>query len=99
FRAPHMTIRKKILLFSALALGVFLAAVYLVSRFALLNAFSRLESDYASENIRHLKNALQNEQSQLEVVARDYAEWDRTYDFIQKHDPAFVRSELTEDTF
>jgi diguanylate cyclase (GGDEF)-like protein len=36
-----MTIRKKILLFSALALGAFLAAVYLVSRFALLSGFSR----------------------------------------------------------
>src|SRR5579864_6995029 len=38
-----MTIRRKILLFSALALGAFLAAVYLVSRFALLNGFARLE--------------------------------------------------------
>jgi diguanylate cyclase (GGDEF)-like protein len=36
-----MTIRKKILLFLALALGAFLAVVYLVSRFALLGGFSR----------------------------------------------------------
>jgi sensor domain CHASE-containing protein len=42
-----MTIRKRILLYSALALGAFLAAVYFVSRFSLMNGFSRLESNYA----------------------------------------------------
>ena len=94
-----MTIRRKILLFSALALGAFLAAVYLVSRFALLTGFARLEKETAQENIRHLQSALQNEQTQLEVMARDYAQWDRTYDFMQSRDPNYVRSELTTDTF
>lgn len=94
-----MTIRRKILLFSALALGAFLAAVYLVSRFALFNGFARLESDAAQENIHHLQNGLKTEQSQLEVMARDYAQWDRTYDFMQSHDPEYVRTELTTDTF
>ena len=86
-----MTIRRKILLFSALALGAFLAAVYLVSRFALLNGFARLESEAARENIHHLQNGLKNEQSQLEIMARDYAQWDRTYDFMEKGDPDYER--------
>jgi len=73
-----MTIRKRILLYSALALGAFLAAVYFVSRFALLNGFSRLESNYAYESVRRLQNHLENEQTQLTTVARDYAQWDRT---------------------
>jgi diguanylate cyclase (GGDEF)-like protein len=94
-----MTIRRKILLFSALALGAFLAAVYLVSRFALLNGFARLESEAARENIHHLQNGLKNEQSQLEIMARDYAQWDRTYDFMERRDPDYERTELTIDTF
>lgn len=94
-----MTIRRKILLFSALALGAFLAAVYLVSRFALLNAFARLESESAQNNIHHLQNGVKNEQSQLEIMARDYAQWDRTYDYMQSHDAGYVRTELTNDTF
>src|SRR5579864_8937220 len=94
-----MTIRRKILLFSALALGAFLAVVYLVSRFALLNGFARLESEAARENIHHLQNGLKNEQSQLEIMARDYAQWDRTYDFMEKRDPDYERTELTIDTF
>jgi diguanylate cyclase (GGDEF)-like protein len=94
-----MTIRKKIVLFSALALGAFFVALYLVSRFALLNGFARLESNYARENIHHLQNELENEQAQLEVVARDYGEWDRTYDFMQSPNPDYLRTELTDDTF
>jgi len=94
-----MTIRRKILLFSALALGAFLAAVYLVSRFALFNGFSRLEGEAARENIYHLQNGLKNEQSQLEIMARDYAQWDQTYNFMDTHSPDYVRTELTNDTF
>ena len=94
-----MTIRKKILLFSALALGIFLAVVYLVSRFALINGFSRLENDYARENIKRVRSQLLNEQARLGVMARDYAQWNRTYDFMLNHDPEYVRTELTDDTF
>src|SRR6266849_4295694 len=98
--APRfMTIRKKIILFSAVALGAFFVALYLVCRFSLLNGFARLESNYARENIRHLQNELANEQSQLEVVARDYGEWDRTYDFMESKNPDYARTELTDDTF
>jgi diguanylate cyclase (GGDEF)-like protein len=94
-----MTIRKRILLYSALALGAFLAAVYFVSRFALLNGFSRLESNYAYESVRRLQNHLQSEQSQLSTMARDYAQWDRTYEFMAGHNKDYVRAELTDDTF
>jgi len=94
-----MTIRKKILLFSALALGAFLAAVYFASRFALLNGFARLENDHARQSVRHLQNGLQNEQASLEIVARDYAQWDRTYDYMESRNPQYVRTELTDAAF
>src|SRR5947207_127933 len=94
-----MTIRKKILLFSALALGAFLAAVYFASRFALLNGFARLENDQARQSVRHLQNGLQSEQASLEIVARDYAQWDRTYDYMESRNAAYVRTELTEAAF
>src|SRR5579859_1513174 len=94
-----MTIRKKILLYSALALGAFLPAVYFVSRFSLMNGFSRLESSYAYESVRRLQNHLESEQSQLSTMARDYAQWDRTYEFMANRDRNYVRSELTDDTF
>lgn len=95
----HMTIRKRILLYSALALGAFLAAVYFVSRFALMNGFSRLESNYAYESVRRLQNHLEGEQNQLSTMARDYAQWDRTYGFMAGSNKDYARTELTDDTF
>jgi diguanylate cyclase (GGDEF)-like protein len=94
-----MTIRKKIVLFSALALGGFFGALFLLSRFALLGGLARLESNYAGENVNHLQNELTNRQGQLELMAHDYAQWDRTYDFMKSRDPAYVRSEVTDDSF
>jgi diguanylate cyclase (GGDEF)-like protein len=94
-----MTIRKRILLYSALALGAFLAAVYFVSRFSLMNGFTRLESNYAYESVRRLQNHLESEQTQLSTMARDYAQWDRTYEFMAGRDRNYVRTELTDDTF
>ncbi|HEX7895389.1 MAG TPA: diguanylate cyclase [Terriglobales bacterium] len=93
-----MTIRKKIILFSALALGCFLAAVYLLSRFALNRGFARLESQSAQQTVQHLRNAFDNEQNNLEMMARDYAQWDSTYDFIQSDGADYVRSTVTDDT-
>ena len=94
-----MTIRKKILLFSTLALGAFLAAVYFASRFALFNGFARIESNYAREKVTRLRDSIADEQDRLAIMARDYSQWDRTYDFMQSHDPDFVRTELAEQTF
>ena len=94
-----MTIRKKILLFSAVALGAFLAAVYIVSRFALLSGFARLETDSAHDNIQHLQSAVQNEQDHLEILARDYAQWDDTYTFMQTADPQYALRQLSRDSF
>ena len=94
-----MTIRKRILLFSGLALGAFLTAVFFASRFALLSGFSRLESNYAHENIRHLENHFEDEQRELATMARDYAQWDRTYEFMITHNEDYARKELTQDTF
>ncbi len=94
-----MTIRKRILLYSALALGAFLAAVYFASRFALLNGFTTLERADALEKIEHLQGHFADQQRQLAILARDYARWDRTYAFMKGRNPDYVRTELTVDTF
>jgi diguanylate cyclase (GGDEF)-like protein len=42
---------------------------------------------------------METEQSQLSTMARDYAQWDRTYEFMAGRDKGYVRTELTDDTF
>lgn len=93
--ARSMTIRKKILLFSALALGAFLTAVSLVSRIALLKAFARLEADSARENVSRMHGAVASERSKLAILAIAYGQWDQTYKFMAGQDPAFADSEFS----
>src|SRR5258708_20480208 len=93
-----MTMCKKTVLVSALALGGFFATLFPLSR-ALLNGVARLEIDDAAENVHRLQNGLVNRQAQLDLMARDYAHWDRTYNFMKSRDSAYVRSQLTPHTF
>ena len=91
----NMTIRKKILLFSVLALGAFLVAVSLVSRFAFFRTLTRLEADFAREDVSRLQSALQSEQARLDILAVDYGQWDQTYNFMAGQNPGYVDTELS----
>jgi diguanylate cyclase (GGDEF)-like protein len=93
-----MTIRKKIILFSAVALGAFLAAVYLVSRFALMNTFAALESESAQRTVHQVQNALQYDQSNLEIMTHGYAQSDAAYEFLDNKNADYARTTLTPDT-
>ena len=93
-----MTIRKKIILFSAIALGGFLAAVYMVSRFALMKAFARLEGEFAQSTVHHLQNTLSNEQNNLEMMAHDYAQSDAAFDFLENRNPEYAKTGIRADT-
>jgi len=92
-----MTIRKKIILFSALALGAFLAVVFLVSRFALMKAFARLDGDAAQTTVHQMRSALEHKHNNLEAVAHDYAQSDAAYDFLQSKNPDYAKTALTPD--
>jgi diguanylate cyclase (GGDEF)-like protein len=92
-----MTIRKKIILFSALALGAFLAIVFFVSRFALMKAFTHLDSDAAQATVHQMRSALEHKHNNLEAVAHDYAQSDAAYDFLQSKNPDYAKTVLTPD--
>jgi len=92
-----MTIRKKIILFSAVALGAFLAIVFLVSRFALMKAFTHLDSDAAQTTVHQMRSALEHKHNNLEAVAHDYAQSDAAYDFLQSKNPDYAKTVLTPD--
>lgn len=92
-----MTIRKKIILFSAVALGAFLAIVFVVSRLALMKAFARLEADAAHTTVQQMRSALHHKHNNLDTVAHDYAQSDAAYDFLQSKNPDYAKTVLTPD--
>ena len=90
-----MTIRKKIILFSAVALGAFLAIVFLISRFALIRALTRLEGDTAQNTVHQIHSALEHKQNNLETVAHEYAQSDAVDQFLESKNIEYMRAVLT----
>ena len=94
-----MKLRKKTLLIVGAALVALNITIYAISSLILLRDFTHLEQQYVQEDVTHALRAIDHELSGLNTIARDYAEWDDTYQFIKTGNPEYVRSNLIDSTF
>jgi len=70
-----------------------------VSKFVLMQSFRDLEMHNARHSLHEINNAIQSRLEQLDTINRDWAWWDDSCAFIEKGSPAFVSSNLTDETF
>lgn len=94
-----MKLRKKTLLIVGAALVALNITIYAISSLILLRDFTHLEQQYVYQDVTHALHAIDHELSNLNTIARDYAEWDDTYQFIKTGNPEYVRSNLIDSTF
>lgn len=94
-----MTLWKKTLLVIALSMGILGLTLYVIQRFLVLRSFAQLESQYARRDVERAALALNAEAERLDVLARDWAAWDDTYQFVVERNEAYRRSNLVEQTF
>ncbi len=94
-----MKLRKKTLLIVGAALVALNITIYAISSLILLRDFTHLEQQYVRQDVTHALRAIDHELSRLNTIARDYAEWDDTYEFIKTGNPDYVRSNLIDSTF
>ncbi len=94
-----MKLRKKTLLIVGAALVALNITIYAISSLILLRDFTHLEQQYVQQDVTHALRAIDHELSSLNTIARDYAEWDDTYEFIKTGNPEYVRSNLIDSTF
>jgi PAS domain S-box-containing protein len=94
-----MKLRKKTLLIVGAALVALNITIYAISSLILLRDFTHLEQQYVQQDVTHALRAIDHELSGLNTIARDYAEWDDTYQFIKTGNPEYVRSNLIDSTF
>lgn len=73
--------------------------VVVASSYFLVRNLSHLEENHSREDLRRIRNAVAEEVGNLDSTARDYASWDRTYDFMASPSSDYVQSELTDSTF
>ena len=97
-RAPTSLRRKTLLIISVAMLGL-VGGLYALSRVVLLRGFSKIEDEFARQNLERASSALANELEMLDRITSEYAEWDQTYAYMQKKNPGYVRSEFPGATF
>ena len=94
-----MQLRKKTLLIIGAALISLVLVLYATASTILLHDFHNLEAQYVRQDVARALDALDDDLSNLDTSAQDYAEWDDTYSFVETRNPNFVKSNFVDSTF
>ena len=94
-----MTLRRKTLLASCLAVLLLLSVVTFSANYILLGGFSDVETRETQSSLSRATAAVENELASLTAFLVDWAEWDDSYDFIAKQSPDYIKKNLTATTF
>ncbi len=94
-----MTLRSKtLLILGGISLGLILI-VFVLSRFILLQDFTKLEQNLAQQNVERATNALYMDIHSLERTTTDWASWDDTYAFVKDVNNDYIKTNLVAGTF
>jgi diguanylate cyclase (GGDEF)-like protein/PAS domain S-box-containing protein len=92
-------LRFKLLIFISVAVLFFFVLLYFLVNKNLLLGYSQLEKDKTLIQIISAESLLKEQSDQLSTVARDYAHWDDTYNFIEDHSSTYIKSNLNDTTY
>ena len=94
-----MSLSKKITLIIAFSLTILVVVLSVIAGFSLLNSFSKIEKDTMFDHIQRARDVIIENTRGMSVVARDYATWTDTYNFIQNGDTSYIDENFPVDTF
>lgn len=94
-----MKLRTKTLVIIGAALLSLIVVLYATASTILLHNFHDLEAQYVYQDVARALDALDDDLSDLNTSARDYAEWDDTYSFIATPNPKYIKSNFVNATF
>ena len=94
-----MKARYLTLLASAVLTGVMTVSLLFVARHIVLAEFLAAENKHLKEDIRRAVSNLDSELQNLDHTAKDYANWDDTYQFMHDRHSRYLGSNYTPVTF
>ncbi len=94
-----MSLRIRVLLTIGLTAVLLTALIGLLFSQTLLRAFAEAELRETERDIGHARAFLEDELRAIDVLNHDWASWDDTYVFIEDANSAYIRSNITEETF
>jgi PAS domain S-box-containing protein len=93
------SLRNKTLFIVLAALIGLVGGLFVLSRAVLLSGFSRLEADFATENLGRASSALMNEIDTLQHTTDQFADSDQSYAYLTGPNPERVQSEFPARIF
>ncbi len=94
-----MSLRIRTLLTIGLTAVLLTALIGLLLSQTLLRAFSEAELRNVEADVGHARVFLEDELRAIDILNHDWASWDDTYAFIEDANPAYIRSNITDQTF
>jgi PAS domain S-box-containing protein len=94
-----MSIRKKTLAVICLTFLALLGVFFFTARWFLLQDAVDAEQRGTSQDVTRVQAALDDQVAVMDSNVGDWAPWDDTYEFIISADPAYVASNLPNETF
>lgn len=92
-----MTLRRRVLSLTGVTFIVLLGALYVVQRWVLLRSFATLERRHMEQDVERARRAIEQEIEYLDLTARDWAQWDDTYIFVQDGNEAYRQANLFDE--
>jgi len=87
------------LLIIAVTMIGLVSGLFLISRVLLIRGFTKIEEDFARENMGRASSALTNELSRLDQTTSEYASWYLSSAYVSGRDPSYVPPEFLTTTF
>ena len=84
-----------VLVFLLVVAGGFIAGM----QFVMFPGLLKMEEEYAQTNLDRGLNAIENDAENLQILVKDWATWDDTYQYIQDRNERYIEYNLVDDTF
>jgi PAS domain S-box-containing protein len=94
-----MKISNKIIATVGIVVLVILLVFYPLQDWWMTGNFDNIERQKVESEFNHTANGINFDLVSLQNVARDYADWDDTYNFVQNYNEQYVMSNLVKGTF
>jgi len=94
-----MSLKNRIRITTLLFLILGGAIIGFMSLRSAINVFKDLENDNARNNMQRTLNALQQEQTNLDILLSDWASWDDTYEYIENLNSDYEEANIAPSAF
>ncbi len=94
-----MNIRKTAMIYTIYAFVLYIIIVLIVSRFLILNAFTKLEVIRGVQQAEKVDQSIKQELMNLNSFTMDWSSWDDTWNYASKPNTAYIKSNMIDDTF